>query len=428
MPQKVKKIFRAAFSPLKVRNYRLYYIGQIVSTSGSFMQGIAQAWLVLELTHSGTALGIVTALQFLPILVFGPWGGLIADRFSKRKLLYLTQSSAGILAILLGLLIATGMIQLWMVYIFALCLGFVNLVDNPTRQTFIFEMVGGEKLKNAVALYSSLVSLARVIGPVIAGVLIATVGLAPCFILNGISFVAVVIMLFAMNADELNPTRPVPRAKGQFREGFRHVLERPVLLGTLILLSIIGTLTYEFQVSLPLLVQNTFHGGASSYAALSAAMGLGAIFGGLVTASLKKTSTRVLVWAAILFGSSTLALALMPTFAATMAVIVVVGAFSVFFISLGNTTLQLESAPELRGRVMAFYTMAFLGSTAIGGPIIGWIGEYAGPRWSLAVGGLAALVAVPLGIMIFRNGKSRPVPESVAITAEYAADEDRRVL
>ena len=157
-------------------------------------------------------------------------------------------------------------------------------------------------------------------------------------------------------------------------------------------------------------------------------MGLGAIFGGLVTASLKKTSTRVLVWAAILFGSSTLALALMPTFAATMAVIVVVGAFSVFFISLGNTTLQLESAPELRGRVMAFYTMAFLGSTAIGGPIIGWIGEYAGPRWSLAVGGLAALVAVPLGIMIFRNGKSRPVPESVAITAEYAADEDRRVL
>lgn len=288
MFKRLRKIFGHTFSPLKVRNYRLYYIGQIVSTSGTFMQAIAQAWLILELTHSGTALGVVTALQYLPILLLGPWGGLIADRFSKRHLLYVTQSSAGILAIALGVLIATGLIHIWMVYIFALCLGFINLVDNPSRQTFIFEMVGADRLKNAVALYSSLVSLARVIGPIIAGVLIATVGLAPCFILNGISFAAVVIMLFAMNADELNPTRPVPRARGQFREGFRHVLEKPVLLGTLVLLSIIGTLTYEFQVTLPLLAENTFHGGASSYAALSAAMGLGAIAEGSRRLVLKK--------------------------------------------------------------------------------------------------------------------------------------------
>lgn len=427
MTKKLKSIFGDTFSPLKIRNYRLYYIGQIVSTSGTFMQAIAQSWLVLELTHSGTALGLATALQFLPMLLLGPWGGLIADRFSKRHVLYLTQSIAGALAIGLGLLVATDAVRLWMVYIFALCLGFINLIDNPARQTFIFEMVGGDKLKNAVSLYATLVSMSRVVGPVIAGVLIATVGLAPCFILNGISFAAVIAMLYAMNADELNPTRPVSRAKGQFREGFRHVLDRPVLLGTLILLSIVGTFTFEFQVSLPLLAQETFHGGASTYSALSAAMGLGSVVGGFLTAGLKKTSSRVLIWSAFLFGVATIVLSLMPTLYSAMIAVVVVGAFSIFFIALGNTTLQLESRPELRGRVMAFYGMAFLGSTAIGGPIIGWIGENLSARWSLAAGGVAAIIAVPLGIFFLRGAKSHQITDQVEVVAQ-ASEEDRRVL
>jgi MFS family permease len=394
------------FSSLRIRNYRLYYVGQIISTSGTFMQSIAQAWLVLKLTNSGTALGVVTALQYLPILFLGPYGGVIADRFSKRKILYLTQSGAGILALILGALVASGHVRLWMVYILAALLGLVNTIDNPTRQSFVVEMVGEAELKNAVTLYSSLVNLSRVIGPAIAGALITFVGLAPCFLINGISYAAVVVMLWRMHADELNSAPPLPRSKGQLRDGFRYVASTPVLRNTLIMLAIIGTLTYEFQVSLPVIAEFTFHGDASSYAFLTGSMGLGAVVGGILIAGQKKVLPYRLVSGAFLFGVTVLGAAFMPTLALAGFVLVLVGVCSIYFTSLGNSILQLESSPQMRGRVMAFWSIAFLGSTTIGGPLVGWFAGVAGARWGLALGGIAALAAAAIGAASMR--KMRP--------------------
>src|SRR5512142_167771 len=242
---------RETFSSLYVRNYRLYYIVQIISTSGTFMQSVAQAWLVLQLTGSGTALGIASALQYIPILVAGPYGGVISDRLPKQKILYFTQTLSGILALTLGILVATGLVRVWMVYVLAFCLGLVTIFDNPARQTFYIELVGPDRLRNAVTLYSTLVNLARIIGPALAAALIAGFGLAPCFILNGLSYGAVVIMLAMMRAKELLVTPPVPRAKGQILEGLRYVVSMLFLGSTLVVMALIGTLTYEFQVSLP---------------------------------------------------------------------------------------------------------------------------------------------------------------------------------
>jgi MFS family permease len=399
----LRQFSQETFSSLHVRNYRLYYIGQIISTSGTFIQSVAQAWLVLKLTNSGPALGLATALQYLPILFLGPYGGVIADRISKRKILYFTQSISGVLALILGILVATSLVKIWMVYILAFCLGMVTVFDNPTRQTFYVELVGQDNLRNAVTLYSTLVNLARIIGPAIAGVLIATVGLAPCFIINGVSYVAVVIMLGMMRANELLITPPVPRAKGQLQEGFKYVFSTPMLGSILLMMAIIGTLTFEFQVSLPLIAQFTFHGDASSYAFLTASMGFGAAIGGIFFASRKGITPYKLVSASLLFGLAVLAAACMPSLLLSGLVMVLVGICSINFSSLGNSILQLESSPQMRGRVMAFWSMAFLGSTTIGGPIVGWFAEAAGARWGLALGGLAALIAAVLGAITLRN-------------------------
>jgi MFS family permease len=397
------------FSSLKVRNYRLYFAGQVISTSGTFMQSLAQAWLVLKLTNSGTALGFVAALQFIPILILGPLGGVVADRFSKRTLLFATQTTFGILALLLGILVWTGWINLWLVYLFALCYGLTTTLDNPTRQSFVVEMVGQAELRNAVTLYSSLINLARVIGPTLAGVLIATVALAPCFIINGLSYGAVLIMLLLMRPAELNTPPLVPRAAGQIRAGFRYVLSTPVLRNVLVMLALIGTLTFEFQVSLPLIAEFAFHGDAQSYAALTSSMGLGAVAGGLLSASKKKTAPRMLIMAAFLFGTTTLFAAVMPNLVLAAMAMVLVGGCSIYFTSLANSVLQLESDAQMRGRVMAFWSIAFLGSTAIGGPLIGLIAEKSDPRWGLAVGGFAALAAAAWGYATLRDLPARKV-------------------
>jgi len=393
----IKQFSRDTFSSLRIRNYRLYFLGQIISTSGTFMQSIAQDWLVLKLTNSGTALGFVTALQYVPILFLAPYGGLIADRIQKRKILYLTQSIAGLLALILGTLVATNVIRLWMVYVLAFCLGLTNSIDNPARQSFVVELVGEDELKNAVTLYSTLVNLSRIIGPGIAGVLITTVGLAPCFIINGISYVAVVIMLYKIHADEMRISPPAARSKSQIREGFRYVLSNPVLRSTLLMIVLIGTLTFEFQVSLPLIARFTFNGDARVYASLSMALGIGAVIGGLMIAGQKEVSPDRLVKGALWFGLVILAAAFMPSLPLIALTLVVVGVFSIAFTSLGNSVLQLESTPQMRGRVMSFWAIGFLGSTTFGGPIVGLIGEYAGPRWALAIGGLAAISAAALG-------------------------------
>ena len=367
------------------------------------MQSVAQAWLVLSLTHSGTALGLTTALQYLPILFLGPYGGVITDRIAKRKILFYTQSISGILALILGTLVATGLVRVWMVYILAFCLGMTNVFDNPTRQTFHIELVGPDRVRNAVTLYSILVNLARIIGPAIAGLLIATAGLAPCFIINGVSYAAVVIMLAMMHPGELLTTPPVPRTKGQIQEGFKYVASTPVLGATLLMMAIIGTLTFEFQVSLPLIAHFTFKGDASSYAFLTSSMGFGAAIGGIFFASRKSTTPNKLVSASLLFGLAVLAAAVMPTLLLCGLALVLVGICSINFSSLGNTTLQLESSPQMRGRVMSFWSVAFLGSTTIGGPVVGWFAEAAGARWGLALGGLAALIAAALGAVTLRH-------------------------
>jgi MFS family permease len=403
LPSSLRQISRETFSSLHIRNYRLYYIGQIISTSGTFMQSVAQAWLVLKLTNSGTALGIATALQYVPILFLGPYGGVIADRFSKRKILYFTQALSGLLALVLGVLVATGLVRVWMVYLLAFLLGLVTVFDNPTRQTFYIELVGPEHLRNAVTLYSTLINLARVIGPAIAAALIAAFGLAPCFIINGLSYGAVVFMLGMLHPDELLTTPPVPRAKGQIMEGFKYVASTPVLGASLLMMILIGTLTFEFQVSLPLIAQFTFKGDAGSYAFLTACLGIGAAVGGIFFASRKGIQPYKLVSAALFFGLAVLAAAFMPSLVLSGLALVAVGVFSINFSSLGNSTLQLNSSPQMRGRVMSLWTVAFLGTTTFGGPLVGWFAEVAGARWGLALGGLAALIAAVLGAVTLRS-------------------------
>ena len=401
----IKKLGKRTFSSLKIRNYRLYFFGQAVSLSGTWMQTIAQSWLVLKITGSGTALGLMTALQFLPILLFGAWGGVIADRFSKRRILFITQSVSGLLALILGVLVAADAVQLWMVGVLAFCLGLVNAVDNPTRQTFILEMVEEDHFPNAVSLNSTQVNLARVAGPAIGGVLIATIGLAWCFLVNAFSYVAVLGALWLMRRDELFSPPPQAAKKGRLREGFRYVWKTPLVRDTLIMMALIGTLSYEFVVILPLFAEFTFHRGAAGYAALMSAMGAGSAAGGLFTAHRKKRSAAMLVNAALLFGAVMLVAAVAPTFAFAIAAMALVGFFSINFLSLGNVLLQLESKPAMRGRVMALWAVAFLGSTPIGGPIIGWIGEHIGPRWGLAVGGIAAIASAGFGAWRFGKDK-----------------------
>lgn len=403
IPAALKRFARETFSSLHVRNYRLYYIGQIISTSGTFMQSVAQAWLVMKLSRSGSALGIVTALQYIPILLFGMLGGLAADRFPKRTILFLTQSAAGILAIVLGVLVATGQVRLWMVFILAFCLGWVNVFDNPTRQTFVIEMVGKKDLRNAVTLYSTLINLSRVIGPAIAGALIAFVGIAPCFIVNGLSYIAVVVMLARMRPDELTPADPTPASRGQLAEGLRYVRSTPLLRDTLLMMALIGTFTFEFQVSLPLLAHYTFDGDARSYAFLMGCLGAGAVIGGLALAGQKKNTPGALIAVCFLFGISVLAAACMPTLFLSGMALVFAGICMINCTSRANSLLQLGSSPQMRGRVMSLWSIAFLGTTTIGGPVVGWCAEYAGGRWGLIVGGVAALAAALLGTISMRH-------------------------
>lgn len=404
--QAVRGFGERTFSSLRIRNYRLYVIGQGISLSGTWMQTIAQGLLTLQLTGSGTTLGVVVALQTLPILLLGPWGGVIADRFPKRRILYVTQTASAVLALGLGLLVAGDVIELWMLYGLALLLGLVNTIDNPTRQTFVLELVGREELPNAVSLNSTQINLARVIGPSLAGGLVATVGLAACFLVNGLSFLATILVLRRMRTEELRPAPIVARARGQLAEGFRYVRGTPLVLNTLLMMAIIGTFTYEFQVILPLFSEFTFGDGESGYAAMTAAMGVGAVVGGLATAGRGRGGPAALVRSAVFFGVSVLLTALAPTLFLAILGLVVVGYCSISFTSLGNVTIQLASAPEMRGRVMALWTVAFLGSTPIGGPIIGAIGEHAGARWGLVVGGVAALAAAGLGGWTLLRGRT----------------------
>jgi len=416
---RVGGITQRTFSSLKVRNYRLYFVGQAISMCGTWMQTVGQAWLVLKLTGSGTDLGLVIALQFLPVLIFGPFGGVLVDRLPKRRVLFVTQFASGVPAVILAVLVTTGTVRLWHVYVLAACLGLVATVDNPIRQTFVLEMVGPENLSNAVTLNSVMLNGARIIGPAIAGFLIATVGLAACFYINAGSYLAVLVALAMMNTSQLNVRAPTVRAKGQLREGFRYVWSTPVLRDSLVMMAIVGTLSYEFQVLLPLVAKYTFHGSAATYSLLTASMGAGAVVGGLLTASRRHSGPLALVKATLALGAVILIAAAAPTLTLEMAALVAVGAASITFLSLGTTVLQLEAAPEMRGRVMGLWAVAFIGSTPVGGPIIGFVGQHFGPRIGLVVGGGAAVVAGSIGLAtVYRARRHTPIatPASVSIS------------
>jgi MFS family permease len=389
---------RRTFSSLRVRNYRLFFVGQSISLTGTWIQRVAQGWLVLDLTGSGTAVGLVTALQFVPLLLLAPLGGVVADRMNKRRLLVLTQGLASLSAATLGAVVLTGVVELWMVYILAFILGVAGSIDNPTRQTFVLEMVGRNQLTNALALNSSLINAARVIGPAIAGALIITVGIGWCFVINAMSYLAVIAALYLMRADELDSAPVQPRRPGQLREGFRYVRSTPAVLTPILMMAVAGTFAYEYQVVLPLLARFTFAGDAQTYATMTSAMGVGAVAGGLYTASRQTRPAVALGRIAALLGTIQIVSALAPNLMVSLVTLVALGAVGVSFIALGNSTIQLTAAPEMRGRVMGIWAVAFLGTTPFGAPVMGWIGEQVGPRWALGLGGLTVLAVAAFSV------------------------------
>jgi MFS family permease len=401
--RRLREVMTRTFSSLRVRNYRYYFFGQSLSMIGTWMQSITQSWLVFAITRSGPQVGLIVAVQTLPVLVLGPVGGTLADRFGKYRILFWTQAFAGVQALVLAVLDLSGNLQLWELYLMAGALGMINAVDNPTRQTFVVEMVGRDELANAVTLNSVMVNAARAIGPAVAGILIASVGSGWCFLVNAVSFGFVLLSLHAMNRDELAPAPRVDRLRGQMKEGFRYVGRTPLLRDALIMMAVIGCLTYEFQTTLPLLTGNTFHGDSRTYGFLTACMGIGAVIGGLIAANRQKRGARTLVVTATAFGLVVLAASLAPSLLTEEILLLGVGACSVTFLSVGNSTLQLESEPTMRGRVMSLWSVAFLGSTPIGGPLVVFVAGGVGARYGLGLGGVAALAAAGYGWVALRH-------------------------
>jgi MFS family permease len=372
------------------------------------MQTVAEMWLLVHLTGSGFGVGVAAGLQFLPILLLGALGGVLTDRHDRRRLLMLTQSLMAIPALTLWLLTATGAVQLWMVYALILVRGTVLAVDNPARQSFVSEMVGPDLVVNAVSLNSVVVHTARILGPALAGVTIALAGVSVCFGVNALSFAAMFLALRRMDPGGLYRDARVERARGQVRAAVREVLRRPELRVPLGMMAVVGTLSFNFQVLLPLLARFTWHGGASTYALLTSAMALGSVAGALASGAHGRTGPQLLTGAAALFGIAQLIAAVAPSLNWQVAALVPLGMASVTFAAGVNSSLQLAAGPALRGRVMALYSVVFLGSTPIGAPLIGWLAGAAGPRAGLVLGGTAALLAATGARIAFARAGAWP--------------------
>lgn len=387
------------FQALSVRNFRLYTMGGIISNTGTWMQRVAQDWLVLELTHSGTALGITTALQFLPFLLVTPYAGLIADRVSKRRMLAITQLSLAASAGLLGLLAVTGVVEVWMVFVLAFVFGVGTSFDAPARQSFVVEMVGRDNLPNAVGLNSASFNVGRIVGPGLAGALIAALGSGPkatgwVILLNAISYLAVVASLKAMRASELAPSVPVARAKGALRDGVRYVLARPDLIFVFTVAFAAGTFGLNFQMTTALMATGEFHKGAGEYGLLGSMMAIGSLSGALLSARRGYPRRMVLVLAGVAFSLAVIAAGLMPTYWTFALWLPVVGITALTLLNSLQTVVQLSVDADIRGRIVALYMMILMGGTPFGAPVIGWIGETFGPRWTLVGGGFATLTVV----------------------------------
>jgi MFS family permease len=382
------------FSSLKVRNFRLFATGQVVSNSGTWMQRVAQDWLILQLTHgSGTAVGIATGLQFLPLLLFSLWGGMIADRYPKRRVLMVTQAVMGGLALILGILAVTGTVQPWHIYLLAFGLGLAAVVDNPTRQSFAIEMVGRDDLQNAIALNSAVFNLARITGPAVAGIVISLIGTPAAFFLNATSFVTVIISLHLMRESELRTAERVARAKGQLRAGLAYVWSRPDLLMTMVLVFFIATFGMNFQVTTALMSRVVFHTGAGRFGIASAVFAFGALIGALAAARRSKTGMRLLIWTGLAFGLLEAATGLMPSYWTFLILLVPTGAAVISFSTLANSSVQLSVPAEMRGRVMGIYMLVFLGGTPLGSPLTGWVAEQFGTRVAIVAGAVISVIA-----------------------------------
>jgi MFS family permease len=393
--------FRALHNP----NYRRYALGSLVSNTGTWMQRVAQDWLVLTLTNSGTALGVVTALQFGPALVLGLWGGIIADRGNKRRILFATQGGLALVALMLGLLDVTGVVQYWHVLALALVLGVVSAIDMPVRQSFVVEMVGRDELTNAVGINSTIFNSGRIIGPAVAGVTISAVGTGWAFLANALSSVAVLGALYAMRPGELHPAPRVQRADGQLRAGFRYVRSRPDLVLTMVLIFIVGTFGLNFQITTALVAKQVFHRSASGYGLLSTMLAVGAFAGAiLATRRMRRPSQVFLIGATSVFSLLEITTGLMPSFGLTAALLLPTGLSMLTLTTAANASIQLGVEPTMRGRVMALYLVCFMGGTPFGAPIIGWVSGAFGPRWGLLGGGLICLVvALVLAAVIARR-------------------------
>jgi MFS family permease len=407
---------RRTFSSLSNPNYRKYFFGQTTSLVGTWMQMTAQSWLVLILTHSPTDIGWVVALQTLPVLLLGPYGGVIADRVDKRKFMIVLQIFMALQAAILAILALIHHVSFPAICGLAVVLGLNNCFENPSRQAFIMEMVGPEDLRNAVSLNSTMNNVARAVGPAVAGLLIASVGEGWCFAINALSFVAVVASLMAMDKSRLVPSERTTRAKGQLLEGLRYVRRTPQLALPLLMMALVGTLAYEFQVTLPVMAERVFHGDSAIYGYMTAAMGFGAILGGLVTATRGKTGLRALIRAALIFGVTIGFAAFAPLLALDLAALALVGYGSISFLSMANSTLQLRTDPQMRGRVMALWAVAFMGSTPIGGPLIGWMTSLFGARVALAIGAGSCVAAAAIGTLGLRHVRRRRATLGVSAT------------
>jgi MFS family permease len=399
------------FGSLRVRNYRLFAYGGVISNTGTWMSRIAQDWLVLSISGSSLAVGVVTALQFLPVLLFGLYGGVIADRYLKRPLLFATQTSMCVLSLTLAALTLSGHIQVWHVYVIAFLQGLTSSVDNPARQAFVVELVGPSGIRNAVSLNSANFQTARLVGPAIAGVLVAAAGSGWAFLLNGLSYLAPLIGLLLMRTGEMHPVERVPRRQGQLLEGLRYIAARPELIWTIALVGFIGTFGLNLPIWLSAFAEDVFRGDASTYGLLNTLLAVGAVSGAFLAAAQATARIRRVLLAAIGFGLLEALAALAPDYRLFLVLMVPVGLFSMYFNNMANTSVQLATDPTMRGRVMSVFTMAFVGGTPVGGPIMGWLTDRYGARFSFLTGGLiAAATAAAIGLILYRTAEAQRSP------------------
>jgi MFS family permease len=385
------------FASLKFFNYRLWFAGALVSNIGTWMQRVAQDWLVLTIltNNSGVAVGITTALQFLPFLFLSPYAGVIADRLDPRKLLIATQAGAATLGVALGVLTLSGHARLWQVYVFATLLGVVSAFDGPVRQTFVTSLVPTESLSNAVGLNSASFNAARLVGPGVAGLVIAAVGTGWCFVINGLTFIATIVALLLMHKDELHRQDRATKKKGQIREGMRYVRRRADILVIMTVVGVVSTFGLNFQLTSALMARTEFNKGAGEYGVLGSILAIGSLTGALLAARRARPRLRIIVGSAGMFGVATGVMALMPNIVAYAAASILVGFFALTMLATANAWIQTTTSPKMRGRVMSLYMLVLLGATPIGSPIVGWIGEHWGARWSILIGSITAvLVAV----------------------------------